>query len=78
MPSAAGSLCEACHGISLINVFVSVTTHCTDLAPTCPDAQPQEKLQAVKGLESCSWVCPHTQQGGLVFTPLHHLVSQLP
>lgn len=50
MPSAAGSLCEACHGISLINVLVSVTTQHTHLAPTCPDAQPQEKLQGSRAL----------------------------
>lgn len=68
MPSAAGSLCEACHGISLINVLVSVTTQHTHLAPTCPDAQPQEELQGVKGLDSCSWACSHAQQGGPVCT----------
>lgn len=44
MPLASDTLREACHGISLINVFVSVTTQWTDLAPTFLDTQPEEKL----------------------------------
>lgn len=44
MPSASGTLREACRGISLMNVFVSVTTQWTDLTPIFPDTQPEETL----------------------------------
>lgn len=66
MPSASGTLRE---GISLINVFVSVTTQWTDLAPTFPDTQPEKSSEGSEALALPLGLVPYTAElPGVLFT----------